>query len=133
NHGSFDYDDGLPSVILAGQNAALSGISLWGHDIAGYAGRPSKEVFVRWTQLGAFSPLMQVHMTSNWGPWDFDDEALAIFRRFATLRVRLFPYLYDAVHETARTGLPVIRPMALAFQDDPDAAGHIYQYMFGPD
>ncbi|MEJ2503922.1 MAG: glycoside hydrolase family 31 protein, partial [Gemmatimonadota bacterium] len=63
NHGSFDYDDGLPSVILAGQNAAMSGISLWGHDIAGYAGTPSKEVFVRWTQLGAFSPFMQVHMT----------------------------------------------------------------------
>lgn len=133
NHGSFDFDDGLPSVILAGQNAAMSGISLWGHDIAGYAGVPSKEVFVRWTQLGAFSPFMQVHMTSNWGPWDFDREALEIFRRYARLRTRLFPYLYDAAHETARSGLPIIRPMALAFPDDPDAAGRIYQYMFGPD
>lgn len=133
NHGSFDFADGLPSVILAGQNAALSGISLWGHDIAGYAGVPSKEVFVRWTQLGTFSPLMQVHMTSNWGPWDFDEEALDIFRRFARLRIRLFPYLYDAVHETARTGMPIIRPMALAFPDDPAAATRIYQYLFGPD
>jgi alpha-D-xyloside xylohydrolase len=133
NRGSFAFDDGLPSVILAGQTAAMSGISLWGHDIAGYAGRPTREVFVRWTQLGTFSPFMQVHMTSNQGPWDFGDEALDIFRRFARLRVRLFPYLYDAVHETARSGLPVIRPMALAFQDDPEAAGHIYQYMFGPD
>lgn len=133
NHGSFDFDDGLPSVILAGQNAAMSGISLWGHDIAGYAGVPSKEVFVRWTQLGTFSPFMQVHMTSNWGPWDFDDEALEIFRRYARLRIRLFPYLYDAAHETARSGLPIIRPMALAFPEDPEARGRIYQYLFGPD
>ena len=120
-------------MILAGQNAAMSGISLWGHDIAGYAGVPSKEVFVRWTQLGTFSPFMQVHMTSNWGPWDFDREALDIFRRFARLRIRLFPYIYDAAHETARSGLPIIRPMALAFPDDPEAAGRVFQYMFGPD
>ena len=91
NHGGFEFGDGLPSVILAGQNAAMSGISLWGHDIAGYAGVPSKEVFVRWTQLGTFSPFMQVHMTSNWGPWDFDDEALDIFRRFARLRAPRHP------------------------------------------
>jgi alpha-D-xyloside xylohydrolase len=133
NRGSFAWDDGLPSVLLAGLNAALSGISLWGSDIAGYAGTPSKEVFIRWTQLGAFSPFMQVHMTSNLGPWDFDAETLEIFRAFTALRTSLFPYLYDAVHEAARTGLPVMRPMALAFQDDPEAAHHVHQYLFGPD
>lgn len=133
NDASFDFDDGLPSVILAGQNAALSGIALWGSDIAGYAGRPSKELFLRWTQVATFTPFMQVHMTSNLGPWDFDEEALAIFRHYARLRVELFPYLYEALHEAARTGLPPIRPMVLAFQDDPATHGHVYQYMFGPD
>ena len=133
NRGSFAFDDGLPSVILSGQNAALSGISLWGSDIAGYAGRPDKEIFIRWTQFAAFTPFMQVHMTSNLGPWDFDAETLAIFRDFATLRMRLFPYMYDAAHAAANTGLPIIRPMALAFQDDQNAAQHIYQYLFGPD
>ena len=133
NRGDFAFDDGLPTVILAGQNAAFSGIALWGSDIAGYAGRPDKEVFIRWSQFGAFTPFMQVHMTSNLGPWDFDDETLHIFRDFATLRTQLFPYLYDAVHQAAATGMPVIRPMALAFQDDVEAARHIYQYMYGPD
>lgn len=133
NRGSFDFEDGLPSVILAGQNAALSGMPLWGSDIAGYAGRPTKEVFIRWTQFGAFAPLMQVHMTSNLGPWDFDAETLDIFRFYTRLRTRLFPYFYDAAHESARSGLPVIRPMALAFQDDPAARGEVYQYLVGPD
>lgn len=133
NRANFSFEDGLPSVILAGQNAALSGLALWGSDIAGYAGTPSKEVFIRWTQFGAFSPFMQVHMTSNLGPWDFDAETLHIFRRYAKLRTELFPYLYNAAHEAAQTGLPIIRPMVLATPDDPEAHRHIYQYFFGPD
>lgn len=133
NRSDFSPTDGLPSVVIAGQNAAFSGIALWGSDIAGYAGTPSKEVFLRWTQFATFTPLMQIHMTSNLGPWDFGEEALAIFRDFARLRIRLFPYLYDAVHEAAATGMPVIRPMALVFQDDPEAAEHVDQYLFGPD
>lgn len=133
NRADFSFSDGLPSVILAGQNAAMSGISLWGSDIAGYAGTPDKELFIRWTQYAAFTPFMQVHMTSNLGPWDFDEEALRIFRKFATLRMQLFPYLYNAAHETARSGMPVIRPMALAYPADGAAHRHIYQYLFGPD
>jgi alpha-D-xyloside xylohydrolase len=133
NRSSFAFDDGLPSVILSGQNAALSGIALWGSDIAGYAGRPDKEIFIRWTQFATFTPFMQVHMTSNLGPWDFDAETLEIFRAFASLRMRLFPYVYDAAHAAANTGLPIMRPMALAFQNDPEAARQIYQYLFGPD
>ncbi len=132
NQGDFSFDEGLPSVILAGQNAAMSGFSLWGSDIAGYAGTADKEVFIRWTQFSAFTPFMQVHMTSNKGPWDYDDETLEIFRKFTSLRTQLFPYLYEAVHESAEMGMPVIRPMALAFPGDGEAATRIYQYMFGP-
>jgi alpha-D-xyloside xylohydrolase len=133
NYADFSFDDGLPSVVVAGQNAALSGISLWGSDIAGYAGTPDKELFIRWTQFATFVPFMQVHMTSNLGPWDFDDETLEIFREFAVLRSQLFPYLYEAVHQTSRTGMPVIRPMVLAFPEDREAHKQIHQFMFGPD
>jgi alpha-D-xyloside xylohydrolase len=133
NDADFSFANGLPSVIVAGQNAALSGISLWGTDIAGYAGTPTKELFIRWTQFAVFCPFMQIHMTSNLGPWDFGEDALDIFRKYAVLRMQLFPYLYNAVHEAVETGLPVIRPMALAFQNDAEAVKNIYQFMFGPD
>ncbi|HEX9658928.1 MAG TPA: TIM-barrel domain-containing protein [Rhodothermales bacterium] len=133
NRANFSFEDGLPTAITAGLNAALSGIALWGSDIAGYFGRPDAELFVRWAQFGAFSPFMQVHMTSNQGPWDFGPEALDIFRKFAELRVQLFPYLYHAVKEASETGMPVMRPMVLAFQGDRAAAEARYQYMFGPD
>jgi len=133
NDADFSYENGLPTVILAGQNAALSGQPFWGSDIAGYMGRPTKEVFIRWTQFAAFSPLMLVHMTSNLGPWDFDDETLSIYRTFAKLHTSLTPYMLDAAHAATDSGLPIIRPMVLAFPNDRHAARHRYQYLFGPD
>jgi alpha-D-xyloside xylohydrolase len=133
NQADFSFSNGLPSVIIAAQTAGLSGLPLFGHDIAGYFGRPSKELFVRWTQFGAFSPLMMVHMTSNLGPWDFDDETLAIYRKFAKLHTSLFPYIFEAAHEAQRTGMPIIRAMLLAYPEDAEAAKHPYQYRFGPD
>jgi len=133
NEASFSFDNGLPGVIIAAQNAALSGQPFWGSDIAGYIGDPTPELFVRWTQFAAFSPLMMVHMTSNKGPWDFGPEALDIYRTYARLHTRLYPYIDAAAHEAASNGTPIIRPMLLAFPDDPDAAEHRFQYMFGPD
>lgn len=130
---NLSFENGLPAAIIAGQTAAMSGLSMWGHDIAGYIGEPTPEVFIRWTQFGAFSPLMQVHMTCNKGPWDFGDQALDIYRRYAKLHTQLYPYLRDAALEASHTGMPIIRPMALAFQDDPQAANRIDQYLFGPD
>jgi hypothetical protein len=43
------------------------------------------------------------------------------------------PYLEELAGEAARTGLPLIRPMVLAFPADERAALHRYQYMLGPD
>jgi len=133
NEASWSFENGLPSVILAGQNAALSGFSFWSHDVGGYIGTQTPELFIRWSQFGAFSPLMQVHMTSNLGPWDFGDQALAIYRRFAALHTALYPYRLDAAHEAAQCGMPIIRPMVLAFPGDPAAWSHRYQYLYGPD
>ncbi|MGE0481795.1 MAG: glycoside hydrolase family 31 protein [Phycisphaerae bacterium] len=131
NDASFSFDNGLPTAILAGQTAALSGIVYWGSDIAGYSGTPTKELFIRWAQFGAFSPLMMIHMTSNLGAWDFDAETLDIYRAFAKLHTRLYPYLRCCAGQAATTGLPIIRPMALAFPDDPTAAEQRFQYLFG--
>ena len=135
NSSNFSFSDGLPTVIVAGQNAGLSGIPFWGSDISGYLNskKPSRELFVRWTQFGALSPFMQVHMTSNLGPWNFGRQVLSIFRRYAMLHTDLLPYIYNAALTAQQNGMPIIRAMELAFQNDPEAGRHRYQYMFGPD
>lgn len=133
NHADFSFDNGLPGVIVAAQNAALSGQPFWGSDIAGYMGDATPELFVRWTQFAAFTPLMMVHMQSNKGPWDYGEQALGIYRRFARLHTSLYPYLDNAAREAADAGVPIIRPMVLAFPDDATAAEQRFQYMLGPD
>jgi alpha-D-xyloside xylohydrolase len=133
NEASWSFDNGLPGVILAAQNAALSGQPLWGCDIAGYIGNATPELFIRWTQFAAFTPLMQVHMQSNKGPWDFGEEALDIYRTYARLHTSLTPYIVEAAHEAAERGLPIVRPLALAFEGDARAAAERFEYMFGPD
>jgi len=49
------------------------------------------------------------------------------------LRYRLLPYIYSQAVLSARSGLPLVRPMALAFQDDPTTRRLDLQYMFGED
>jgi alpha-glucosidase (family GH31 glycosyl hydrolase) len=53
----FDFRFGLPSVIRGGQSLGLAGFPFWGSDVGGYRWSPPKEVFARWLQFGAFSPI----------------------------------------------------------------------------
>jgi alpha-D-xyloside xylohydrolase len=110
---------GLPSVIVAGQAAGLSGFPYWACDIGGYFGVPTDEVFVRWAQFGAFCPIMQIHGTGCREPWRFTPATLETYRRYAQLRMDLLPYVYTLAQQAAATGLPMLRALPLEFPDDP--------------
>lgn len=125
---------GLQSVVIAGQNAAVSGFPYWSSDIGGYFGVPTDEVFVRWAQFGAFSPIMQVHGMGKREPWLFEKQTLDLYRAYAQLHTDLFPYLYAAASHASQTGVPIMRPMAYSFPTEDvwdDTQAH--QYLFGPD
>jgi len=87
--------------------------------------------YVRWLQFGAFSSHMRAHGKQPHEPWTYGAEAEAIARRYLKLRYRLLPYIYSQAVRAARAGLPLVRPMALAFQDDPTTRRLDLQYMFG--
>ena len=131
----FGPASGLPSVITAGQTAGLSGFPYWASDIGGYFGTPSDEVFTRWAQFGAFSPIMQVHGMGKREPWEFDAETLAIYRIYAQVHLDLFPYLEACAHEASSTGVPMMRALALEFPNDPGVWGDLpeHEYCLGPD
>ena len=137
NDASLSAANGLPSVVTAGLNAGMSGISLWVSDLGGYnrsARAAGDEVpFERWTEYSALSPGMEVMTGMNLGPWDFGDEALRIFRFYSVLHMSLFPYRYAAAQESARTGLPMMRALVLMHQDDKEAREAADEYYFGPD
>ena len=137
NDANFSTENGLPTVVTAGLNAGMSGISLWMSDLGGYNKRSRYDgdnvLFARWTQYSALSPGMEVMSQLNLGPWDYGDEALRIYRQYSVLHMSLFPYRYAAAQESARNGLPMMRALVLMHQDDPDAREAETEYYFGPD
>ncbi|MBL8160408.1 MAG: hypothetical protein JNJ61_00365, partial [Anaerolineae bacterium] len=124
--------DSLACTIRSGLCAGLSGIPFWSNDIGAYRGMPSPRLYVRWAQFGLFCSHSRMHGDSPREPWHFGDEATAIVRRYAKLRYQLFPYLYSTSYEATQTGMPVIRPLVLAFPDDPGGYREDLEYMLGP-
>jgi alpha-D-xyloside xylohydrolase len=131
-------DNGLPGVVVAGQSAAMSAYAIWGHDIGGYQDtNPSQspsDLFIRWTQFGCFSPMMQMHrqVTKELQyPWRYGTEALHNYQFFSRLHTRLFPYIYSYAKQARDTGLPIIRPLVLLNQSDANTFSLQHTYLFG--
>jgi alpha-glucosidase len=136
---SFAADDGLPTVIPMGLGLAAAGVPFYGHDIAGYqfiGNDPgTKELFFRWTSLGALSPLMRTHhgikVDENWDLRD-DEESTAHWKRYAELHVQLYPYIRGLAAAAVNDGEPLWIPMGLVHPDDDTAWPITDQYYFGP-
>jgi alpha-glucosidase (family GH31 glycosyl hydrolase) len=134
--------DGLDSAIKQALSLGTSGISRWGSDIGGYfgafAGKLTPELLTRWIEFGAVSGVMRTeangfNLGPNRRPQIFDDEILPVWRRYAKLRTQLYPYLLAADAHYRRTGLPLMRDLALIYPGDGTASGQEDEFMFGPD
>ncbi|MBN1269282.1 MAG: glycoside hydrolase family 31 protein [Kiritimatiellae bacterium] len=120
------------ALLGAGLSASLSGMAFWGHDIGGYVDNPSPELYIRWLQFGAFSPLMQYHGIARREPWEFGEQAERVYKKLAHLRMNLRPTLIE-FGKQAQAGLPIMRPMIMEFPRDRRFDDEATQYMLGPD
>lgn len=130
--------DGIPSTIPAVNSVGISGFPITSTDIAGYhclTTKPSdKELFFRWTQLGAMLPVMRTHASSGCaGNWlfDTDRETLLHFKKYAELHIALFPYFYTLAYEASEKGYPVIRHLVIHYPDDKGSQDEQYEFMIG--
>jgi len=124
--------EGLRFSLRGGLSLGMSGFTFWSHDIGGFLGRPDPVLYVRWAQAGLFASHSRAHGAENpREPWTFGAEAEAIFRKYDKLRYRLLPYIYSTAYASSRRGLPVMRHLALEYQEDP-AVHHVDdEYLFG--
>lgn len=139
-------------------NTGLTGLPYWGTDIGGFipTAEYTGELYVRWFQFGAFSPVFRSH-GRNWHlhlPWGWDGgdggppetqnfkadpaelhntEVEPICRKYLELRYRLMPYLYTVVRESHDTGMPIMRALWLHHADDPIAVARGDEYLWGRD
>jgi alpha-D-xyloside xylohydrolase len=140
NAPNFSQENGLRSVMTAGLSAAMSGFSMWAHDVGGYEDskyeKDPEELFIRWSQFGALSPVMQMHRQVGTGrqyAWSYGARALENYRACARLHSQLFPYIYKCAERASRTGLPILQPLVLRHQDDARLAAVQDEYYFGDD
>ncbi len=115
----------------------LSGVSFSGSDVGGFGGNPSPELFARWVQIGAFTPFFRGHTainTKSAEPWAFGEWAERVSRNYISLRYRLLPYVYVGMQESAQSGMPMNRSLAIDYTGDEKVFWRIYQnqYLFGP-
>ena len=123
----------MACVLRGGLSYSMSGVPFWSHDIGGFQGpKPSPKLYIRWSQWGLLSSHSRCHGTTPREPWEYGEEALRIFKKFAELRYSLLPYLYSCAREASEKGLPVVRPLVLEFQEDPAVREVDLEYMLGP-
>jgi len=124
----------MAETLRGGLSLAMSGFAYWSHDIGGFEGTPDAEVFKRWVAFGMLSSHSRFHGSGSYRvPWLFDEEAVEVTRVFSRLKLSLMPYLAAAAVAAQERGTPLMRPMVLAFPEDPACATIDTQYMLGPD
>ena len=136
---NFEKLDGLPSNLPGIMSVGMSGHPIVTTDIAGYncfvSKNTDRELFMRWTELGALLPVMRLHrgndeICNHWS-FDQDKETLEHYKTYATLHTALFPYIYTLVFEAAEKGWPVARHLMLQYPDDPETWLLDYQFLLG--
>ena len=99
-------------------------------------GNPTEQLFTRWMSLGVFTPFFRNHSawdTRSKEPWAFGLNVERQVKEMIARRYRLLPYIYSAFRESAISGLPVARSLAIDFTFDEKIYWWSYQneYLFG--
>ncbi|NES95711.1 MAG: DUF5110 domain-containing protein [Desertifilum sp. SIO1I2] len=135
---TYAHWDVLKFLVDFTTQAGNVGVSYWSHDLGSFFGHVpgvpiiDPELLVRWVQFGCFSPIVRFH--SDHGrrePWHYGTWVLNAIRKALQLRVQLVPYLYHLSREAYETGLPLCRPLYLAYPEDREAYLLGTEYLFG--
>jgi alpha-glucosidase len=116
--------------------AANVGYAYWSHDIGGHVpGTIDPELYTRWVQFGAFSPILRTHTTKNPDAerriWAYPEPYSSILRSTFQLRYALQPYLYTEGRRTYDTGVAFLRPLYYDWPEESAAYNHKGEYLFG--
>jgi sulfoquinovosidase len=140
----WDEHDGFKSAVTGLLSSGLSGYAFEHSDIGGYTTidnfllkyHRSKELLMRWIELGAFTVVFRTHEGNRPGVNHqicSDDVTLHHFDRFAKVYAAWKSYRMELVKKASQTGLPVLRHPFIHYPNDPEVLGLTYQYMVGPE
>lgn len=136
----WSQDDGLPSVMTAALSLGMTGLGLHHSDIGGYTTlfelKRTKELFMRWAEMGAFAPVMRTHEGNrpddNW-QFDSDEDTLLHYAKMSRIYTALAPYIKEAVKQNSEKGIPVMRPLLLHYEKDEKVYSVQNEFLLGRD
>lgn len=124
--------ESMAETLRGGLSLGLSGFGFWSHDIGGFEGTPTPDLYKRWAAFGLLSSHSRLHGNASFrAPWLYGEEAVEVLRFFTKLKMRLMPYIFSIACEAALTGVPVLRAMMLEFPSDPLCDHLDTQYLLG--
>ena len=139
NHVDFSEDFGLPSVMPAMLSLTCCGFGLSHSDIGGYTTffnlKRDEELYMRWCEMNAFSPLMRSHEGLNPdlnAQFDASEEVLSHTALMSNIHAQLKPYIKNAVKYNAENGVGVIRPLFF-YYNEKKAFEEKFEYLLGRD
>lgn len=123
----------VPQVALM-LNSGLSGLGYMGSDVGGFAVDPAEpyqpELYVRWLQMGAFSPMLRTHAQLKPEPYHYPQHD-AIIKDFIRQRYQWLPYNYTLAYENTVEGLPLARPVNFHSEGGTVDANVTDEYLWG--
>lgn len=124
---------GLQPQVKIMLSSGLSGLGYMSHDVGGFAITDQlrdPELYVRWLQLGTFSPILRTHAQQLPEPYHYPEYADLILS-LVKERYRWLPYNYTLAYENTAHGTPLVRPLNYRDSHNEALADVTDQYLWG--
>ena len=103
--------------MLPGLN--MCGFLYTGADIGGFGADTSRDLVLRWTEFGVFTPLMRNHSAWNTRRQEcYQYEQIEDFRSVMNLRYALIPFIYSEFIKASLSCGMYFRPLSFDYPDD---------------
>lgn len=124
-------DGSMAATLRAGISIGASGFTFWSHDIGGFGGRPSPDLYARWAAFGLLTSHSRCHGDPPREPWEYGPAFEETFRKTVELKYRLMPYVYAQSKQSSDLGLPMLRGLFIEFPNDPGSWTIDDEYLLG--
>jgi len=124
-------DDGMAAELRGGLSLGLSGFTFWSHDVGGFVGKETADLYLRWLAFGMMTSHSRCHGQKPKEPWTYDASVMDEFRLIDEMKYRLMPYVYAQAKDSSERGLPMLRALFIEFPDDPGSWRVEDEYLFG--
>lgn len=127
---------GLQPQITIMLGSGLSGLGYMSHDVGGFALDEKvpydPELYVRWLQLGTFSPILRTHAQGTAEPYRYPEQQHIILPLIKE-RYRWLPYNYTLAYENHAFGTPLVRSIGFYEPGETKYDNIDDEYLWGKD